>query len=75
MMAPSDVLQSSQQRTIMPRLATAVKTEKVGRVSRDDRRRATHNEGKKSVEIFPCLAANGGFSPPRSHKIDSAFTL
>lgn len=44
MMAPSDVLQSSQQRTIMPRLATAVKTEKVGRVSRDDRRRATHNE-------------------------------
>ena len=43
MMAAPDVLQSGQ-RTLIPGTAI-VKSEVTGRVSRDDRRRATHNEG------------------------------
>lgn len=44
MMAPTEVLQTTQQRVIMPRLATPAKADGEGRASRDDRRRATHNE-------------------------------
>ncbi|KAL8594261.1 hypothetical protein ACOMHN_044205 [Nucella lapillus] len=43
MMSPQDVLQNSQ-RTIAPRTSYSPKLE--GRSSRDDRRRATHNEGE-----------------------------
>jgi hypothetical protein len=46
MMAPQDVLQATttNQRTIFPR--TGIKVEPGTRVTRDDRRRATHNEGQ-----------------------------
>lgn len=43
MMSPQDVLQGSQ-RSIAPRTAFSPKLE--GRSTRDDRRRATHNEGR-----------------------------
>ena len=47
MMAPQDVLQSTGlgQRTLVPRSGIVPKLEPGNRVSRDDRRRATHNEG------------------------------
>jgi len=48
MMAPQDVLQSTGlgQRTLVPRSGGIVaKLEPGARVTRDDRRRATHNEG------------------------------
>jgi hypothetical protein len=46
-MSPQDVLQG--QRNIAPRTNFQPKIEG-GRTSRDDRRRATHNEGKKTFE-------------------------
>ena len=45
MMSPQDVLQG--QRNIAPRTGFTPKLE--GRSSRDDRRRATHNEGKSAA--------------------------
>jgi len=47
MMAPQDVLQSapSGQRTLVPRSSIVPKLEPGSRITRDDRRRATHNEG------------------------------
>jgi len=47
MMAPQDVLQSTGlgQRTLVPRSGIVPKLEPGSRVTRDDRRRATHNEG------------------------------
>jgi len=51
MMAPTEVLQTTQQRVIMPRLATPAKADGEGRASRDDRRRATHNEGQMTGSI------------------------
>jgi len=47
MMAPQDVLQSTGlgQRTLVPRSGIVPKIEPGTRVTRDDRRRATHNEG------------------------------
>ena len=47
MMAPQEVLHSSGlgQRTLVPRSGLIPKLEPGGRVTRDDRRRATHNEG------------------------------
>ena len=47
MMAPQDVLQASatNQRALFPRTGI-VKVEPGTRITRDDRRRATHNEGQ-----------------------------
>ena len=47
MMAPPDVLQSTGlgQRTLVPRSSLIPKLEPGSRIARDDRRRATHNEG------------------------------
>jgi len=47
MMAPQDVLQSTGlgQRTLVPRSGIIPKLEPGSRITRDDRRRATHNEG------------------------------
>jgi len=47
MMAPQDVLQSTGlgQRTLVPRSGIVPKLEPGSRITRDDRRRATHNEG------------------------------
>jgi len=53
MMAPQDVLQSTGlgQRTLVPRSGIVPKLEPGSRVTRDDRRRATHNEGLLMLEI------------------------
>jgi len=52
MMAPQEVLQSSGfgQRTLVPRSGIVPKLEPGIRVTRDDRRRATHNEGLFTLE-------------------------
>ena len=52
MMAPQDVLQSTGlgQRTLVPRSGLVPKLEPGNRVTRDDRRRATHNEGSLMLE-------------------------
>jgi len=53
MMAPQDVLQSTGlgQRTLVPRSGIVPKLEPGSRVTRDDRRRATHNEGSLVLEM------------------------
>jgi hypothetical protein len=53
MMAPQDVLQATttNQRTLFPRTGI-VKVEPGTRVTRDDRRRATHNEGLCSEPLL-----------------------
>ena len=52
MMAPQDVLQSTGlgQRTLVPRSGLVPKLEPSSRVTRDDRRRATHNEGTLTMQ-------------------------
>jgi len=52
MMAPQEVLQSTGlgQRTLVPRSGIVPKLEPGTRVTRDDRRRATHNEGLFMIE-------------------------
>jgi len=52
MMAPQDVLQSTGlgQRTLVPRSGIVPKLEPGSRVTRDDRRRATHNEGSLMLQ-------------------------
>jgi hypothetical protein len=49
MMSPQEVLQNTQ-RTIAPRTSFSPKLE--GRSTRDDRRRATHNEGMMMVMVW-----------------------
>ena len=44
MMSPQEVLQAGQ-RTIAPRTGIPSRVVEASRTSRDDRRRATHNEG------------------------------
>jgi len=58
MMAPQDVLQASttNQRTLFPRTGI-VKVEPGTRVTRDDRRRATHNEGQLFI-VYLFLAVS-----------------
>ena len=48
MMSPQDVLQANNQRSIAPRTGLTPRIEGA-RSSRDDRRRATHNEGNRPV--------------------------
>lgn len=56
MMSPQDVLQG--QRTIAPRTHTLSPRIDGGRSSRDERRRATHNEGTVCWEIVATILAN-----------------
>jgi len=60
MMAPQDVLQSTGlgQRTLVPRSGIIPKLEPGSRITRDDRRRATHNEGWSDELMLKLLTNN-----------------
>ncbi|PIK48771.1 putative upstream stimulatory factor isoform X3 [Apostichopus japonicus] len=67
MMSPQDVLQGVSQRTIAPRTHQFSPKLDTVRTARDDRRRATHNEGEYSLDF---LQSKGGILMKTCEYID-----